>query len=112
MIPALILLKVHGSELGLSKPWEMFWGTGILSSFLDNTPTYMVFLQTAGALGETTGIHTTVGIVSQIMLEAISAGAVFNFLLAIVLFLSLIVLCIVSTTWTNYITLSYLRLPE
>ena len=77
MIPALILLKVHGSELGLSKPWEMFWGTGILSSFLDNTPTYMVFLQTAGALGETTGIHTTVGIVSQIMLEAISAGAVF-----------------------------------
>ena len=77
MIPALILLKVHGAQLGLSKPWEMFWATGILSSFLDNTPTYLVFLQTAGALGEAVGIHTTVGIVSQVMLEAISAGAVF-----------------------------------
>ena len=77
MIPALILLKVHGAQLGLSRPWEMFWATGILSSFLDNTPTYLVFLQTAGALGEAVGIHTTVGIVSQVMLEAISAGAVF-----------------------------------
>ena len=28
-------------------------------------------------LGEAVGIHTTVGIVSQVMLEAISAGAVF-----------------------------------
>lgn len=77
MIPALILLKTHGAELGLSQPWEMFWATGALSSFLDNTPTYLVFLQTAGALGATSGIATSVGTVSQIMLEAISAGAVF-----------------------------------
>ena len=48
----------------------------LLSSFLDNTPTYLVFLQTAGALGQA-GIETTVGSVSQLMLEAISAGAVF-----------------------------------
>ncbi len=77
MIPALIILKTHGAELGLSQPWEMFWATGALSSFLDNTPTYLVFLQTAGALGATQGIATSVGTVSQIMLEAISAGAVF-----------------------------------
>jgi Na+/H+ antiporter NhaD/arsenite permease-like protein len=77
MIPALILLKTHGAQLGLSQPWEMFWATGALSSFLDNTPTYLVFLQTAGALGTTSGIATSVGTVSQIMLEAISAGAVF-----------------------------------
>ena len=77
MIPALILLKAHGAELGLSHPWQMFWATGALSSFLDNTPTYLVFLQTAGALGATQGITTSVGTVSQIMLEAISAGAVF-----------------------------------
>lgn len=77
MIPALALLKVHGGELGLNQPWQMFWATGALSSFLDNTPTYLVFLQTAGALGETTGIATTVGMVEQLMLEAISAGAVF-----------------------------------
>ena len=35
-----------------------------------------MFLQTAGALGQA-GIETTVGSVSQLMLEAISAGAVF-----------------------------------
>lgn len=77
MIPALIFLKTHGAELGLTAPWQMFWATGALSSFLDNTPTYLVFLQTAGALGATQGIDTAVGTVSQIMLEAISAGAVF-----------------------------------
>lgn len=77
MIPALALLKVHGGQLGLDQPWQMFWATGALSSFLDNTPTYLVFLQTAGALGETTGIATSVGMVEQLMLEAISAGAVF-----------------------------------
>lgn len=77
MIPALIILKAHGAELGITEPWQMYWATGALSSFLDNTPTYLVFLQTAGALGATTGIHTSVGTVSQIMLEAISTGAVF-----------------------------------
>lgn len=77
MIPALILLKAHGAELGLTHPWQMFWAAGALSSFLDNTPTYLVFLQMAGALGATQGITTSVGTVSQLMLEAISAGAVF-----------------------------------
>lgn len=77
MIPALIILKAHGAELGLTEPWQMFWAAGALSSFLDNTPTYLVFLQTAGALGATAGIQTSVGTVSQIMLEAISTGAVF-----------------------------------
>ncbi len=77
MIPALMLLKTHGAELGINQPWQMFWATGALSSFLDNTPTYLVFLQTAGSLGATTGIVTSVGTVSQIMLEAIAAGAVF-----------------------------------
>lgn len=77
MIPALALLKVHGGQLGIDQPWQIFWTTGALSAFLDNTPTYLVFLQTAGALGETVGISTSVGIVSQLMLEAIAAGAVF-----------------------------------
>ncbi len=76
MIPALMYLRAHGGELGLDQPWQLFWCTGALSSFLDNTPTYLVFLQTAGALGQA-GIETSVGSVSQLMLEAISAGAVF-----------------------------------
>lgn len=77
MIPALVLLKVHGTELGIDQPWQMFWVCGLLSSCLDNTPTYLVFLQTAASLGAAEGIATTVGTVTPLMLEAISAGAVF-----------------------------------
>ena len=77
MIPALIFLKIHGSQLGLTEPWQLFWTTGFLSSFLDNTPTYLVFMQTAGALGATVGIPTAVGTITQHMLLAVSAGAVF-----------------------------------
>ena len=51
--------------------------TGLLSSFLDNTPTYLVFLTTAGTLGFTSGIVTTVGTISVKILMAISCGAVF-----------------------------------
>ena len=77
MQPALMILKANGANLGLSKPFEMFWATGVLSSFLDNTPTYLVFLTTAGALGFTEGLMTTLGQVPVKMLMAISAGAVF-----------------------------------
>ncbi|MDY5484827.1 MAG: sodium:proton antiporter, partial [Clostridium sp.] len=77
MQPALMILKANGANLGLSKPFEMFWATGLLSSFLDNTPTYLVFLTTAGALGFTEGLVTTLGQIPVKMLMAISAGAVF-----------------------------------
>ena len=56
---------------------EMFWATGALSSFLDNTPTYLVFLTTAGTLAFTNGITTTLGTVPTKVLSAISCGAVF-----------------------------------
>ena len=45
MQPALMILKSKGAELGLTKPLEMFWATGALSSFLDNTPTIWYSLQ-------------------------------------------------------------------
>ena len=77
MQPALKILTAKGASLGITEPYQMFWITGALSSFLDNTPTYLVFLTTAGTLGATTGIATTVGIVSEKMLTAISCGAVF-----------------------------------
>lgn len=77
MIPALELLGKHGSELGLSKPWHFFWSSGIFSSFLDNAPTYLVFLTTAGSLGANSGIETTVGTIAPGLLLAISVGAVF-----------------------------------
>ncbi|MBT2322582.1 sodium:proton antiporter [Variovorax paradoxus] len=48
-----------------------FWATGILSSFLDNAPTYLVFFNTAG--GDAQALMTTYATT----LAAISAGAVF-----------------------------------
>lgn len=77
MQPALMLLKANGANLGITEPFEMFWATGLLSSFLDNTPTYLVFLTTAGALNFQNGIATSLGTVPVKMLMAISTGAVF-----------------------------------
>lgn len=77
MQPALMILKANGASLGLDSPYQMFWATGALSSFLDNTPTYLVFLTTAGSLGFTEGIATALGTVPAKMLVAISCGAVF-----------------------------------
>ena len=77
MQPALMLLKSVGPNLGISEPYQMFWATGTLSSFLDNTPTYLVFLTTAGTLGLTGGITTALGQIPVNLLEAISCGAVF-----------------------------------
>ncbi|WP_439500277.1 sodium:proton antiporter [Bosea sp. (in: a-proteobacteria)] len=48
-----------------------FWLTGILSSFLDNAPTYLVFFELAG--GSAQALMTT----GALTLTAISAGAVF-----------------------------------
>ncbi len=48
-----------------------FWATGILSSFLDNAPTYLVFFNTAS--GNAVELMTTLGAT----LAAISCGAVF-----------------------------------
>ena len=79
MIPALAILRTYGGSIGIDSPLKFFWATGLLSSFLDNSPTYVVFLTAAGALGTTdpASITTAVGAVAQPMLLAISAGAVF-----------------------------------
>ena len=79
MIPALALLRTYGGSIGIDSPLKFFWATGLLSSFLDNSPTYVVFLTAAGALGASGAgtVATTVGAVAQPILLAISAGAVF-----------------------------------
>jgi Na+/H+ antiporter NhaD/arsenite permease-like protein len=52
MIPALAILNARGGELGLVHPWQYFWASGALSSFLDNAPTYLTFASAAsGAVG-------------------------------------------------------------
>ena len=90
MIPALLILKagVDGSlksvilmvQTSTNEPINAmyFWLTGMLSSFLDNAPTYVVFFNTAGGdptslMGEGKMFDISVGST----LLAISCGAVF-----------------------------------
>ena len=56
---------------GQPDPAMYFWASGILSSFLDNAPTYLVFFNTAG--GDAATLMTTYATT----LAAISAGSVF-----------------------------------
>lgn len=79
MIPALLILKARGASLGVNEPWQYFWMTGLLSSFLDNTPTYLVFFTTAASSGlaGASMISTAIGQIPKIFLMAISCGAVF-----------------------------------
>lgn len=83
IIPVIAMLKagVHGPfgavvsavtrSDGTPDPAMYFWATGILSSFLDNAPTYLVFFNTAG--GDPAVLMTALAPT----LAAISAGAVF-----------------------------------
>jgi Na+/H+ antiporter NhaD/arsenite permease-like protein len=73
MIPALLILKSRGGELGLVQPWHFFWVAGALSSFLDNAPTYLTFFSIAQGMGDGSGVAG----VAPKLLAAISAGSVF-----------------------------------
>lgn len=82
MIPAIAILRA-GTDGALASLIQLvsadgqpvnymyFWLTGILSSFLDNAPTYLVFFNTAG--GDAAHLMTDMAGT----LAAISAGAVF-----------------------------------
>ncbi|RMF58878.1 MAG: sodium:proton antiporter [Calditrichaeota bacterium] len=87
IIPALAMLQagMHGHLAMIIKtvkePWHYFWITGSLSSFLDNAPTYLVFLNTAlGQFFSGTPTREAVHLLiaqKEIYLAAISTGAVF-----------------------------------
>ena len=85
MIPALAILHARGGELGLTQPWQFFWATGVLSSFLDNAPTYLTFTSTAqgylvlDSMQALTSAEVSplVGLSPATYLAAISCGAVF-----------------------------------
>ena len=71
IIPALQLLEARGPGLGISRPWQYFWASGALSSFLDNAPTYLSFWSLAQYLPDEVAGTT------HRVLAAISCGAVF-----------------------------------
>ena len=78
MAPVLVMLEMNGVKLGVIQPWHFFWASGSLSSFLDNAPTYLVFMSTAQSVAHAKGIveGLVVG-VPPTLLAAISVGSVF-----------------------------------
>ena len=76
MTPALIYLNAHAPSMGLDQPWQFFYSTGVLSSFLDNAPTAVAFHSVAGGLPVTEGVAMVAG-VPEIFLKVISVSAVF-----------------------------------
>ncbi|MGE3536488.1 MAG: sodium:proton antiporter [Candidatus Tectimicrobiota bacterium] len=77
MIPALQLLRVYGHHLGVDTAAEFFWATGLLSSFLDNAPTYATFFEAARAQAPAEFASPSVVGMPSAWLEAVSLGAVF-----------------------------------
>lgn len=83
MAPVLAMLKAGGNGAfaplvaltshadGSPSPAAYFWASGILSSFLDNAPTYLVFFELAG--GDPQALMTK----GALTLAALSSGAVF-----------------------------------
>lgn len=91
MTPALQILnawgrgdrEVFGAAFGMHESWQFFWATGILSSFLDNAPTYITMAATAAGLHDVTAEGQYLreflakGPEAAALLAAISCGAVF-----------------------------------
>jgi Na+/H+ antiporter NhaD/arsenite permease-like protein len=79
MIPALQILNARGGELGIESPAGFFWATGMLSSFLDNAPTYLTFASIASAIEGTDAANLAELVAADrgaVLLRAISLGAV------------------------------------
>jgi Na+/H+ antiporter NhaD/arsenite permease-like protein len=69
--PLAPLLRLSEDSDGNPVPMAYFWLSGLLSAFLDNTPTYLVFIRLAGIDGE----HLTA--TQTVALQALSSGSVF-----------------------------------
>ncbi len=84
MIAPVLMLNARGASIGIEAPWQYFWATGLLSSVLDNAPTYIAFAAAAagqfGVAVEGTrylGELLARGSEAVAILAAISCGAVF-----------------------------------
>lgn len=75
MVPCLLYLEMNAKSLGVTSPTEFYYYTGLLSSFLDNTPTAVTFHSLALGLGANS-TNLIAGIPEEI-LKAICIGAVY-----------------------------------
>jgi Na+/H+ antiporter NhaD/arsenite permease-like protein len=77
MMPALDWLEAHAAQAGVPGPSVFFWGSGTLSSVLDNAPTYLSFL--SAAFGAFASPDSSAAIVAYVQahgsdLSALAAG--------------------------------------
>lgn len=72
--PIEVTLAEAAPHFPLQNAWQLFWGSGILSSVLDNAPTYTAFAALARGLAS----HSSalVAGIDPIKLAAVSAGSV------------------------------------
>jgi Na+/H+ antiporter NhaD/arsenite permease-like protein len=82
MIPALHWLEKYSSQLGIQTVGQFYWGTGVLSSVLDNAPTYLNFISAAIGLFGAEGLGGKAAVTGLLAthpeyIRAISVGAVF-----------------------------------
>ncbi|HEY6626012.1 MAG TPA: sodium:proton antiporter [Ignavibacteriaceae bacterium] len=75
MVPCLLYLESNAKILGITSPTHFYYYTGLLSSFLDNTPTAVTFHSLALGLGASSG--TLIAGIPEEILKAICTGAVF-----------------------------------
>lgn len=75
MVPCLLYLESNAKILGITSPTHFYYYTGLLSSFLDNTPTAVTFHSLALGLGGSS--NTLIAGIPEEILKAICTGAVF-----------------------------------
>ncbi|MBQ8224608.1 MAG: sodium:proton antiporter [Bacteroides sp.] len=76
MTPALIYLNTNAASMGLTEPWQFYYSTGLLSSFLDNAPTAVAFHSVATGLPVVEGVPVVAGI-QEVLLKVIAVASVF-----------------------------------
>jgi Na+/H+ antiporter NhaD/arsenite permease-like protein len=75
MVPCLLYLEANAKSLGVTSAQQFYYYTGLLSSFLDNTPTAVTFHSLAMGLGNAT--PDIIGGISETLMKAICTAAVF-----------------------------------
>lgn len=81
MVPCLIYLETNAGNLGFNTPAMFYYGSGSLSSFLDNTPTAVTFYSLAQGLVKSdpafmfANLH--VAGIPDVIMKAICTGSVF-----------------------------------
>ena len=68
------ILASRAPSMPLQRSWQLFWGSGLLSSVLDNAPTYTAFA--ALGRGLSAGHEGLVAGIDPLKLAAVSAGSV------------------------------------